>query len=128
MGKKIEKTRNGNTWTESQYFSAIRSALRLKFRYYKPMQEALNRASRPYKGDNKRIKKEFLCSCCKKWVVRKNCEINHKIPCGSLNSYDDIVPFIKRLTCEDVNSYEILCKECHLKITNEERKTRKNTK
>lgn len=128
MGKKIEKTRNGNTWTEAQYFSAIRSALRLKFRYYKPMQEALNKASRPYTGTNKRIKKEYKCCYCSKWVMRKDCEINHKIACGSLNNYDDIVPFIKRLTCEDVSCYEIACKSCHLEITNEERRNKKNTK
>lgn len=57
--------------------------------------------------------------------MRKNCEINHKIACGSLNNYDDIVPFIKRLTCEDVSCYEIACKSCHLEITNEERRNKK---
>ena len=47
----LPKTRNLNTWTEAKYFSTIRSALRKAFQYYKPMQEALNLASRvDYKG------------------------------------------------------------------------------
>lgn len=110
---KIKKTRNNGTWTESQYFSAIRSALRSKFRYWKPMTEALNLASRKSQSTNKRVKKEYQCNHCKKWFQRKLVEIDHIYPVGSLKSYDDLVPFLKRLTVEDISSYQILCKKCH---------------
>lgn len=114
-----DKTRNLNTWTESQYFSKIRSALRQAFRFWKPITETLKRSSRPYKGPNKRQKVEYLCSQCNQWYIKKNIEVDHIEPCGSLRSYEDIVPFLKRLTIEDLNGFRVVCKPCHRKITNE---------
>lgn len=111
---RVEKTRNAGTWTESQFFSAVRSALRLKFRYFKPMQLALEKASRPSQSSNKRIKKEYQCAHCLNWFPRSSVEIDHLEGCGSLNSYDDIVPFLKRLTIENVDGFQILCKEDHI--------------
>lgn len=125
---KVVKTRNAGTMTESQYFSKIRSLLRSGFRYYKPMTIALDNASRPYKGLNKRLKKEYQCAICKEWFPRKDVEIDHLVPCGSLKCYDDIVPFIKNLTQEDPKSYQILCKKDHLVKTLEERKQAKENK
>lgn len=126
-------TRGNHTMTESEYFSKIRSALRTIFRYWPPMQLALEKASRPSQSTNKRIKKEYQCALCKKWNIRKNVEIDHVQECGSLNKYEDIVPFIKNLTKEDISSYQILCKSpCHrlktknyLKLKREERKNAK---
>lgn len=121
----LPKTRNLNTWTESKYFSTIRSALRKAFQYYKPMQEALNLASRPYVGTNKLQKKEFQCNECKKWFKRVDVQIDHVQELGELRSYDDIVPFIKRLTTESVSDYQILCKPHHLVKTLKARDERK---
>ncbi len=111
---KVERTRNAGSMTESAFFSKIRSTLRSGFRYWKPMQIVLQKASRPYKGTNKRQKKEFQCAICKEWYKRDLVEIDHIEECGSLKNWDDIVPFIKRLTAEGINSYQILCKKCHL--------------
>lgn len=117
----VERTHNAGTLTESQFFSKIRSALRSAFRYWKPMQIALEAASRKSQSKNKRLKKEYQCNNCKQWFPRKEVEIHHIIPCGSLSNYDDIVPFIKRLAAEGAESYAILCKACH-KIETEEYK------
>lgn len=114
---RVPKTRNGNTWTESQYFSRIRSILRNGFRYYKPMMLALEKASRPSQSSNKKLKKEYQCAHCLKWFPRNKVEIDHNEECGSLSSYDDIVPFIKRLTVEDISAYNILCRPCHKEKT-----------
>ena len=124
MGKKqkkirVPRTRNANTLTESQYFSKIRSSLRNSFRYWKPGQLALERASRPSQSKNKRLKKEYQCAICKKWFKRADVEIDHLEECGALKSYDDIVPFLKRLTKENPNAYQILCKPDHRARTNE---------
>ena len=134
MAKKVIKrkattilSRNGNTMTESQYFSKIRSVLRSGFRYWKPMQLALEAASRPSQSTNKRIKKEYQCNHCKKWYKRLDVEIDHKIECGSLITYEDIVPFIQRLTPENINAFQILCKPCHKIKTNEFRQLKKKT-
>lgn len=134
MAKKVIKrkattvlSRNGNTMTESQYFSKIRSVLRSGFRYWKPMQLALEAASRPSQSTNKRIKKEYQCNHCKKWYKRLDVEIDHISECGSLSKYEDIVPFIQRLTPENINAFQILCKPCHKIKTNEFRQLKKKT-
>ena len=135
MAKKVVKrkattvcSRNGETMTESQYFSKIRSILRSGFRYWKPMQLALEAASRPSQSLNKRIKKEYHCNHCKKWYKRADVEIDHKIECGSLSTYEDIVPFIQRLTKENIDAYQILCKPCHKLKTDAFRQLKKKTK
>jgi len=117
-------TRNASTMTESQFFSMIRSTLRSKFRYWKPMIIALNASSRPNESSNKRLKKEFQCKICQNWFKRADVQIDHIIPCGSLSSYEDVVPFIQNLTNEDPLSYQVLCKPCHQTKTNEERQTK----
>jgi hypothetical protein len=123
---RVPKTRNSGTLTESQYFSKIRSALRNAFRYWKPMQIALEKASRPSQSINKKLKKEYQCANCKSWFKRTDIEIDHIEECGSLSSYDDIVPFIQRLAKEDVSAYQILCKNpCHRDKTNLFRNSKK---
>jgi 5-methylcytosine-specific restriction endonuclease McrA len=135
MAKKVVKrkattvcSRNGGTMTESQYFSKIRSILRSGFRYWKPMQLTLEAASRPSQSLNKRIKKEYQCAKCKKWYKRADVEIDHKVECGSLSSYEDIVPFIQRLTKENIDAYQILCKPCHKLKTEAFRQSKKKIK
>jgi hypothetical protein len=126
---KVERTRNANTWTESQYFSKIRSALRNAFRFWKPFSICLENASRPYKGSNKLQKKEYQCNNCKKWFPRKNVNVDHIEECGSLKTYEDIVPFIQRLCVEDVSKLQVLCKVCHkIKTDNYLKKTKKHGK
>lgn len=122
---KVEKTRNAKTLTESAFFSKIRSVLRSGFRYWKPMQIALNNASRPYTGPNKRLKKEYQCAKCKDWFKRTDVEIDHIIECGSLKTWEDVVPFLQRLTPEDISSFQILCKKDHLLKTKESRESQK---
>ncbi len=126
--RNTERPRNGGKMTESEYFAKIRSALRKGFMWWHPMMLALEKASRPYKGPNKLQKKEYQCSNCKKWFKRTDVHVDHIIECGSLKTYDDIVPFLKRLTVEDVDAFQVLCKaECHKEKTKNERTKRKNS-
>jgi len=122
MGKKVERTRNLGTETESGHMGRIRSALRSLSRFWKPALAALNAAHRPYTGTNKRIKHEYQCAACKQWHIRKQVEINHKVPCGTLKCYEDLPGFLNRLFIEDITGYSILCKECHLTETAQQRK------
>lgn len=127
--KLVERPYNMGTLTEAAFFGKIRSALRNAFRYWKPAQEALNRASRPSQNKtNLRLKKEFQCAECKKWHKRADVEIDHIIECGSLSCYNDIVPFIKRLAPENPNAYQVLCKPCHRLKSNEAINKRKQLK
>jgi hypothetical protein len=134
MAKKVIKrksttvlSKNGGTMTDAQYFSKIRSILRSGFRYWKPMQMALEKASRPSQSINKRIKKEYQCNHCKNWFKRADVEIDHVLEAGSLNCYEDIVPFIQRLTKEDITSYQILDKKCHKIKTDAYKQLKKKT-
>jgi hypothetical protein len=113
----VLKPRNGGTMTEAQFFGRIRALLRNGFRYWKPMQLALKAASRPSQNANKRLRNEYMCNACKNWFPRANVEIDHIIECGSLKTYQDIVPFIQRLTPENINAFQILCKPCHMAKT-----------
>lgn len=124
--KSTERLRNGGKMTEAEFFSKIRSSLRRGFMFWHPMMLALKKASRPSQSNNKRLKTEYQCENCKKWFKRDDVHIDHRIECGSLKTYDDIVPFIKRLTVEDPDMFQILCKnKCHKEKTKDERNRRK---
>ncbi len=110
------KTRNAGTMTESAFWSFIRSALRQKSRWWKPISECKLKARRAYKGPNKRQKFEYQCKKCKKWFAEKNINVDHIKPAGSLNCAEDLPGFINRLFCEQDN-LQVLCTECHDKKT-----------
>ena len=120
-----EKPRNAGTMTESQYWGKIRSALRKSFQYWKPMQKALENASRKYTGPNKLQKKEYQCAHCKEWFKRTEVQIDHIVECGSLRSFEDIEGFLTRLTPEDPEAFDVLCKPCHLVKSKIERDKKK---
>ncbi len=85
---------------------------------------ALEKAKRPARSLNKKIRFEYQCAICENYYVRTKVEVDHIVPCGSLKSYQDVAIFIERLTPEDVSAFQVLCKECHLKKTNEERSSK----
>ena len=109
---KSPKIRNAGTMTESMFWSFIRSGLRQKSRWWKPITECKLKAKRKYKGPNKRQKFEYQCSICKEWFAEKNVNVDHIIGAGSLNCADDLPGFVNRLFCEHEN-LQVLCKTCH---------------
>lgn len=119
--QKIAKPRNAGTMTESAFWGMIRSTLRRRSMYWKPIALARKRAERKYTGPNKRQKFEYLCSKCESWFPGKEIEVDHLIPAGTLTCASDLEGFVSRLFCE-VDGLRVLCKECHRKITNENKK------
>jgi 5-methylcytosine-specific restriction endonuclease McrA len=109
---KAVKTRNSGTMTESAFWSFIRSALRQKSRWWKPISECKLKAKRNYKGPNKRQKFEYQCKKCKQWFAEKNINVDHIKPAGSLNCAEDLPGFINRLFCE-IDNLQVLCEPCH---------------
>ena len=107
--------------------SRIRSSLRRIWVYYKPRVAAKKLAERTVKG--KRHKYEYQCASCNNWFKSKEVEVNHKIPAGSLKSFQDLPDFCERLFCEEPEGYTVLCKNqknslgkiirygCHYKVT-----------
>ena len=122
MAKRIltPKTRNSGTMTESAFWSFIRSGLRQKSRWWKPITECKAKAKRPYKGPLKRQKFEYQCNQCKDWFPEKKINVDHICPAGSLNSAQDLPDFIERLFCE-VDNLQVLCETCHNAKTKSER-------
>jgi hypothetical protein len=124
----IVKTRNNGTMTESAFWSFIRSALRQKSRWWKPISECKRLSRRPYKGANKRQKFEYQCAQCKQWFAEKDVAVDHIVPAGSLNCADDLPGFTIRLFCE-VDNLQILCeKTCHPAKTIIDKENIKNVK
>lgn len=117
---RVPKTRNAGTMTESAFWSFIRSALRQKSRWWKPITLAKQKARRPYKGPNKRQKFEYLCALCNKYHPEKNINVDHMVPAGSLNCAHDLPGFVERLFCE-LDNLQVLCTTCHDKKTKAEK-------
>ena len=118
---RVPKTRNSGTMTESAFWSFIRSALRQKSRWWKPITECKMKARRPYKGPNKRQKFEYLCNSCKAWFPEKQINVDHIVGAGSLNCGQDLPGFVDRLFCEQDN-LQVLCTTCHDHKTKLEKK------
>ena len=110
---RVPRTRAGNTWTEAQFWSFLRSHLRLMSRRWPPRRAALLASRRPYTGPNKRLKWEHKCSGCGRWYKAADVQVDHIEPAGKLTSWEDVEPFIRRLLCE-ANGLQVLCKnKCH---------------
>ena len=109
---KVVKTRNSGTMTESAFWSFIRSGLRQKSRWWKPITECKLKAKRVYNGPNKRQKFEYQCKKCKQWFAEKNINVDHIKAAGSLNCAEDLPGFINRLFCE-IDNLQVLCEPCH---------------
>lgn len=114
-------------WTTSKFFSFIRSGLRSTYNKWPPKWEVLKQAKREYKGPNKRQRYEYSCSECKKYYTQKEISVDHIIPAGSLNSFDDLPLFVERLFVGQ-EGLQVLCTACHQKKTNKERADKKELK
>lgn len=119
--QKIPRTRAGGEWTENQFWGFLRSGLRGMSRRWPPLVRlALQACKRPSQSNNKRLKWEFQCNDCGDWFPRKEVQVDHIEPCGSLRSFDDIGGFVERLFCE-ADFLAVRCVTCHQEKTNEER-------
>lgn len=121
--QRVPRTRNAGTMTESAFWGMLRSALRQKSRWWKPIEEAKKLARRTYKGPNKRQRWEYQCAECKEWFKDKEVNVDHIIPAGSLKCYEDLAEFVRKLFCE-VKDLQVLCTTCHNKKTQDERKSK----
>jgi len=113
--------------SEAAFWSFIRSALRQKSRWWKPISICKLNARRDYTGPGKRQKYEYQCKKCKKWYPEKQINVDHIIPAGSLNCAQDVPLFVERLFCEQDN-LQVLCVTCHDKKTLKEKQSKTKTK
>ena len=123
--KVTSKPRCHVTMTESVFWGFIRSALRQKSRFWKPITECKLQARRLYKGTNKRQKYEYQCNSCKNWFIEKKINVDHIVPAGALTSSKDLPGFVERLFCE-VDNLQVLCEKCHDKKTKADKHEKNN--
>lgn len=122
--KKVQYIRNGGRWTECDYWQHIRSALRSfsaqrrTYFKWKVIEDCKENAKRPYVGDNRRRRVEYVCSVCKVGFQKKEVNVDHIIPVGSLNKPEDLPGFVERLFCE-LENLRVVCIPCHKIITKE---------
>lgn len=121
---RVERTRNAGTMTEAAFWGMIRSALRRRSMYWKPIINAKNAARRAVVGG--RQKWEYQCSVCKGWFKGTEVEVDHINPAGSLTCSDDLKGFVTNLFAEE--GYDVKCKPCHRNHTNVVLKSKKNEK
>lgn len=108
------------SWTTAKFFGFLRSALRAGYNKWPAKWDVLTEAKREYKGADKRCKWEYKCAECEKYYKAKEVSVDHIDPAGSLNTFDDVGPFVKRLFC-GVDGLQVLCKQCHTSKTARER-------
>ena len=121
MGRRVERTRAGGTWTEARYFGFIRNALRSAFQKY-PVKHAAKRQALELTDNGGR----YRCASCSELFRGSDVHVDHIEPCGSLKTFDDLPGFVERMFCE-VEGFQILCKPCHQDKTNAERAARKKS-
>ena len=108
----------GGRWTEARYKQFIRAALRQAFMRWPVKADVMKAARRPAENRSARTKWEYLCSSCDNWFLGSEVQVDHKVPCGSI---DDLNVFVGRLFCE-VDGLQVECKGCHRVKTAAERK------
>lgn len=107
-------------WSTAKYWSFIRSGLRSTYNRWPAKWTVLAAAKREYTGEGKQQKWEFQCAECGGWFKQKDVSVDHKIPAGALNCYEDIAGFVERLFVSP-DGLQVLCKEHHDRKTKEER-------
>lgn len=109
---RVPRTRAGGEWTEASFWNFLRSGFRrMSLRWPPLVRLALDKVRRPFAGGG-RQKWEYQCESCGKWFPRKEVEVDHIEPCGSLKCSDDLKSFVERLFCE-TDKLRVLCNECH---------------
>ena len=130
--KKKAKKRNidrpycGGEWTKARFFQFIRTALRGASSRWKPKYQCVKFAETAKIVNRKtgRIAMHYQCSRCYNEFPRKEINVDHIVPVGSLNSFEDLPDFTRRLFCER-NGLRVLCISCHDEITQDHRKSLK---
>jgi hypothetical protein len=129
--ERVAKTRNNSTMSEAAFWGMIRSCLRQKSRWWKPVAEVKKLARRAYKGKNKLQKWEYQCNYCQQWFMEKEIAVDHIIEAGTLTCANDLAGFVERLFVE-TDGLQVLCNKrndgkesCHKKKTDEYMKNSK---
>ena len=105
----VDKPFGGGRYSAAGYQGFIRSALRQAYRKWPVQYDVLNSARRPAQGRDLRSKYEYQCASCDGWWLKKDIQVDHIRPAGSMT---DMNAYISRLFCE-ADNLQVLCHGCH---------------
>lgn len=120
------KARSGGRWTEARFRQFVISALRAAFRRWPPKFDVLKAAFTCVKRNpaTGRQAKHYRCAECGCDFPLTQVQVDHKKPvvdpAVGFTTWDT---FVKRLYIE-ARGLQVLCKPCHKKKTDDERKRR----
>lgn len=118
---RVDKPFNDGTMSTSAFFGMLRSALRRKSMYWKPIFKVRKAAQIPYIGPNKRRKYSYVCQSCKGVFSDKECAVHHINEVGTLTCFEDLPNFVRNLFCEE-EGLILICNGCHDKVHNKNQK------
>ena len=117
-------------WSTAKFFGFLRSGLREKFNRYPVKYELLKSEAvdtptgelfkTGKKMGQKKTVKKYKCNHCEEMFRANEVQVDHIIPAGSLQSFDDLQGFAERLFCGPEN-LQLVCKPCHVIKTKEDR-------
>lgn len=113
--------------------SAIRGALRRTFSrspVIRQMMQKVRREVPKFKKDGSLSKKnavQYLCNVCKQYVGSTLISVDHIVPVIDKEGFLNWETFINRLFCDETN-LQVICDQCHLLKTNQERNIRQTLK
>lgn len=123
----VDKTRNGNEWTQARFRSFVTSALRAASRRWPPKYKALSTAYVSKKINKKtgKMAMHYKCARCAKLFVATGVQVDHILPVvDPKTGFSTWDVFIDRLFCEKEN-LQVLCRPCHKEKTEQEKLERK---
>ena len=136
MARKTPPFPNYEDWTTAKFFGFLRSGLREKFNRYPVKYAVLQAAAEvvpvltddgtPYryktglKEGEIKYTRVYTCASCKQKFKQKEVAVDHIVPAGQLQSFDDMSGFASRLFC-NAKGLQVLCHPCHDKKTKEDK-------
>lgn len=100
--------------TKAAFFVWLRGSLRRAVWNTYPLKiELIKEASVPKpEGYNGKAKKFAKCSLTGKVIPKSQCQVDHIVGNASLQSWEDLLPFVKHL-CTDKDNLQIVSKDAH---------------
>jgi hypothetical protein len=99
------------------FFTYIRGCLRKAWNRHPVKLTKLNTDRKRIKNPNPKGKVPdvwgFKCELCEKDYTMKDCQVDHIIPCGSLQEATDIQGFTERLLFVTMDDLRLVCKDCN---------------
>ena len=120
----LDRPYSNGEWTSSRFFQFIRTSLRQASARWAPRFKCLANAYAVTKVNKSsgRLAKHYTCAICRNVFPQKEVSVDHIIPVGTLQKFDDLPDFTRKLFCE-IDGLRVLCNPCHTEVTNQQKQS-----